>query len=349
MDGDGGNVGGGNAAGNAGAGGDADQSKGMMIRIPYFNGDKSDKISVDQWCGTIDRLQTLNRWTEEQAAGAASENMRGDAYTWRENLQMGTAADVAVLTSWTQMKARFKQRFEKAQTPAQKVAHLIELNQRKEESSMAFYDRVDNVLKRCTKDELAAIDGAATGQEGFIECRTTLTRLMFMRGLQPHIRVWIEAAAQQDNLTMEQIKNQAIRADNATRKGVGPTRQMAGMEEKLDGDAQKGTLEEKKEIMRALQREIAKTEGQGQGQGQQRGGGNSGRGGRGGRGRGGFVPRRLVDTPINQRTWTACYKCNSWGLHIASECKATAEDLANKPQTMPERPVGPATDRFYPN
>jgi hypothetical protein len=66
------------AAGRGGGGGGGimqNNAEKISIRIPIFRGDSQDSITVQQWVDTLTRAQTINNWSEKQAADMALKNL----------------------------------------------------------------------------------------------------------------------------------------------------------------------------------------------------------------------------------------------------------------------------------
>ena len=355
---------------NPGGGGgrdrnDRDRDTRQVVKIPLFYGNGSDRITPNQWVETVDRAQTINGWTQKQAADAACEALRADAEVFRENLLYGEQEEKAKLENWRDLKKAFTDRFQIEDNPIVKSQALHGLKQRQNESAQAFYDRTDNVIKKCLKEALNSLEAGATGQQGFVACRKELTLMMFQCGLLPDVRVWVSAGSKGRRLTLAEAKEAALSADEALKAKRAPTAGRALAAVDADSVAEVGAvntrfnnppaggspIDAKKAEIANLQRELAALQPGGgakakAGAGRGAGGRGGGRGGAaGGAGRG-----RLADKPIHQRDWVLCHRCGQWGQHMASECKLSGDEVGKlKRQTDAEKPSGPAWDSQFPN
>ena len=81
-----------------------------QFKVPLFAGSDKDTVTPEQWVETLDRVATVNRWTDRMTADAANECLRGEAHTWKQNLAWNedTAGN---LLSWLIMKPLFLTRF----------------------------------------------------------------------------------------------------------------------------------------------------------------------------------------------------------------------------------------------
>ena len=333
----------------------------QVVKIPLYYGNGTDKITPNQWVETVDRARTINGWTRKQAADAACEAFRSDAEIFRENLLYGEQEEKDKLDDWTQLKTAFCERFQVEDNPIVKSQALQGLKQKPNETAQAFFDRTDNVIKKCLKDALAALPAAATGPQGFIACRKELTLMLFQCGLLPDVRVWVSAGSKGKKLTLAEAKEAALSADEALKVKARPPgpRALAAVDVDCEiagvatnqpkpGGQATTSLEAKKQEIANLQRELAAL--QPAGAAKPKAGRGAGGGGRGG-GRGGGAGRgRLADKPIQQRDWILCHRCGQWGQHLSIECKIGADEMAKlQRQTDKDKPSGPAWDSQFPN
>jgi hypothetical protein len=128
-------AGGGGGRGGGGGGGGIMQNNGekISIRILIFRGDLQDSITVQQWVDTLTRAKTINNWSEKQAADMALENLRSEAHKWKENLQLGSAAERDALESWAGFFPLLTARFLRTEARADKVKSIRSLVQARRE------------------------------------------------------------------------------------------------------------------------------------------------------------------------------------------------------------------------
>jgi len=312
----------------------------ITFKIDTFWGDAKDSQTPEQWTQTIDRARDVNRWTPATAASAAVESLRGEANTWAENLAWGEATDIAALADWAQLKTLFLKRFKKSQTAGEKVSLIISLKQKGGESTEAFYDRVENTMKRCTRTELEAEDD--DDKQGFKHCRAVMTKLMFMQGLRTEIRLWVEGTSNEEDMTLDNCRTSAIRAEKALKQkqGANPaatTQRMAAMSTGESGDIA--------EELAALRQQVNRG-------GAKKKTANTGRSGANAKpraaGTGFFATQRLL--PMKKREWINCNACLQWGQHFADECKLSADERQSlNRQPRDQKPSGAPRDAQFPN
>lgn len=312
----------------------------ITFKIDTFWGDAKDSQTPEQWAQTIVRAKDVNRWTDLTAASAAVESLRGDANTWAENLAWGTADDKAALLSWDALKVLFLRRFKKLQTPAERIALIISLKQKGGESSEAFYDRVENVMKRCTYLELE--EEHVDNRTGFIHCRALMTKLMFMQGLRTDIRLWVEGTATEDEMTLAACRTAAMRADKALKTKQGPIATTVARVAALETASNDGLAAE----VAALRQQIGRSGNT------NKKATNTGRSGaastRPKPGTGFFATQRLL--PMKKREWINCNGCYQWGQHFADECRLSADEKGSlNKQPRDQKPSGPPRDAQFPN
>jgi hypothetical protein len=167
----------------------------ISIRIPIFRGDSQDLITVQQWVDTLTRAQTINNWSEQQAANMALENLRSEAHKWKENLQWVSATEKAALESWANFFPLLTARFLRTEDRADKVKSIGLLVQARRRELVTYWDWVDNVMKRCTKDKLAALPAALTPAQAYILARDNIAELLFMHGMLPDVKKTVESLA----------------------------------------------------------------------------------------------------------------------------------------------------------
>jgi hypothetical protein len=90
------------------------------------------------------------------------------------------------------------------------------LVQARREELLTYWDRVDNVMKRCTKDKLAALPAALTPAQAYILARDNIAELLFMHGMLPDVRKTVESMAVEET-TLTELKEIEFRADKAMR------------------------------------------------------------------------------------------------------------------------------------
>jgi hypothetical protein len=343
------------------------------VRIALFGGNDKDTMLAEQWCEQVASCREISAWTEKQTAVAAIDCLRADAYTWKQNLLLGTGAEKAALENWTAFKALFLERFMDSKTATQQVKLVMELKQRPGELTKRFYDRVDNALKQVFSVRVEALQGDT--KTGFVEARNAMTTLMFRAGMRQEVRLWVDATLTAAEPTLDQVKKAAMMADSALRAQQGVAGhagggRIAGID--IHGNyaeaasqaqyeigavasfsADSSSFGENKHVkqmkleLAALQSNIDKWN-----PGSSRGGGRGGRGGAG-RGRGGAArppSAGVAQIPIPQRGWIFCWNCSQWGQHMRHECRLSDSEVERLPkQDGKSKPQGNAMDSQFPN
>jgi hypothetical protein len=163
---------------------------------------------------TLTSPQGINKWLEKQAANMALENLRSGGHKWKENLQWGSEAEKAALESWADFFPLLTARLLRTGASADKMKYIGLLVQARREELVTYWDWVDNVMKRCTKDKLAALLAALTPAQAYILARDTIAELLFMHGLLPDVRKTIESLSVEAT-TLTKLKEIGFRADKA--------------------------------------------------------------------------------------------------------------------------------------
>jgi hypothetical protein len=96
------------------------------------------------------------------------------------------------------------------------VKSIGSLVQARRKELVTYWDRVDNVMKRCTKEKLAALPAALTLQQAYILARDNIAELLFMHGMLPDVRKTVESMAVEAT-TLTELKEIGFRADKAMR------------------------------------------------------------------------------------------------------------------------------------
>lgn len=332
----------------------AQERLGPTVKIPLFLGDSKD-MKPAQWCATVDRAKQVSDWSDEQAAAAALDHLRGIACTWKENLEMGSEAERANLLAWPALRAAFLTRWTEEASAQQKVGLFLALQQKENETAETFFDRTDYALKKCTKEEYTAMANA-DAREGFIAGRQAITKLMFLKGLLPGVRVWVEGVLQEADPTLTAVRKAATKADTAIRSKKSPANLPINAILEVPGaagGAGSAPATSRDEEIARLQQQINAMQAGGGGS---RGGGGGRGGGRGRGGRGGAgtqvarESQNVKAVPMRERDWILCYKCNQYGQHFAHECTLTSDDIKKlTKQTPADRPSGRPSDRQFPN
>ena len=326
-----------NAAGGAGgAGGNQGGLGGQPpVKIMLFMGDEKD-VTPNQWTETVQRAQQVAGWTDAQTAAVAIEHLRARANTWRETLAMGTEAERATLTNWPGLRDAFIARFTDTASAQQKVSLFLGLSQKEGEPSDDFFDRTDYAIKKCT---MAEYNQQANGdaRRGFVSCRETVMKLLFMRGLLPSVRAWVEGVIQNENPGIEEIKMAAKRADASLKSRAKGGAAPIGAMTDGSGDGQPDpTTQTQKEIEKLRQQLAAMSAGKQKDKKKQQPGAKK-------------SSADVKNIPMEDRDWILCFRCGQWGQHFAHECGISREDAKKMTrQSQADRPTGKPHDRQFP-
>jgi hypothetical protein len=297
-------------------------------------------LSAHAWVDSVDRAATLNKWDVKVAAQGVADALREGANTWRENLQAGSAADIALLADWAQMKVRFLERFAISRGATQKVGIVSNLKQQRSEGAVDFFDRVENSLKKISVEQLAsqATDGH---KAGFIACRDFFHGLMFVAGLETTTRTWVEAQLETDT-TLKNVVSLAVKAELASRRSNPAGRQLAGIDYEAEGAAGGAAATPSSATEVKMVAELAAMKKMIQ---------SLSASGGGGRKKEETTRRKTTMPPMSARDrWRHCWRCRQWGLHIRDECKLSDSDIVRlEPKDKDSKPQGPAFDTQFPN
>jgi len=324
----------------------ASQEGKVTFRPGKFSGENKDnEPTIEQWCDTIDRAAAVSGWKKEMSAAAAIECLRGEAYRWVDNLKLAEKADRNALSDWDLLKQRLLIRFKKQPSPIQLIDLITNLKQKNNESANSFYDRVENAIKRCMKEELDPLLELENGddgrprfnpqRQGYLIARERQIKLNFLAGLRMDIRIWIEGSVDTENATLDTWKRAAMRADDALKGKLNSTNKFALASMALTQQQ----AQEDNRMVAALQRSRP--------QGAARKATPQPRQ-RAAPGTGFFAAQKKL--PISQREWILCRKCGQWGQHFANECTISAADMGRfSRQTYADKPTGQPRDRQSPN
>ena len=344
------------AAPAAAVGGLAAAEPHVTVRIPLFHGEGKDAITIEQWCDTIDRAAGLNRWLNANTIDAVTESLRGRAGKFRQCLNMGVDDEVAACRDWGRLRPMLITRFTEQRTDSEKVRAWSNLFQGKDDI-LTYYDRVDYVFKVTAKELRATIRHADDGVLSFDKGQNLSKRMVFMQGLNPEVRKWVESAGE-DTATIEQCRDLGLKADRALRNKMTSSNAVHGLQHEVgamtmaDNARQENlqaSIKRDQNELAALSSMAGRSRGGGGGRGRGGGRGGASSGGGGGAARSG-EKRKLADIPVSERDWILCSRCKQFGQHVASECPwSMAEIKKMKPCTWADKPSGPAFDKTMGN
>ena len=301
-----------------------------------FHGNHKDKTTPRAWAEMVDRHITVLNWSNEQTAGAAIEAMREDANIWRQNLaDHGDPEKRALLKDWSKFKVEFLNRFEKHKTRACKVQAISTLKQHQNEACEPYYDRVCHALNMLTAKQMKTYEQGSDELKGFLECKDIFESALFMSGLRPEVRVYVEMELQESTSSAE-IFTKARQTESAmASKSSKQIAAIAAMEKPPDAwaayivdqlkstedlpiAAMKATPKKKKSPARRSATRVIT---------------------------GNTMP------PPGQRTQPVfCNRCKQWGVHYSTECKLSMEEVERmSPQSRDNRPTSVPYDSQYPN
>lgn len=311
-----------------------------LSRLILFHGNNKDKTTPRAWAEMVDRHVTVLNWSNEQTAGAAIEAMREDANIWRQNLaDHGDPDKRSVLKDWSKLKVEFLNRFEKHKTRACKVQALSTLKQHAQEACEPYYDRVCHALNTLTAKQMKTYEQGSDELKGFLECKDLFESALFMSGLRPEVRVYVEMELQ-DTTSSADIFTKARQTETAmASKSNKQLAAITTMEKPPDAWANyimdqirstedhqvavvKAATKKKKPVRRARTKVLPGTGPQG----------------------GTMIPPAQRTRPI------LCNRCLQWGVHYSTECKISMEEVNRMtPQSRDNRPASAPYDPQYPN
>jgi len=301
--------------------------------VPAWS-EKSTDISAELWIGQVERLQTVNKWTDEQTLNACYLSLYGKAATWYE---AANREDKTSLDTLAKFKDKFLERFQKSRTAAESIALVHNLRQTSAESVQDFSDRVVNALYLSTEKEAEAITEEEE-RKGFNNAIAVLIKQHFVSGLLPEIKRQVEAKLSKLN-TKEELLAAAIEIEAAVR----PKHRVENAAMETSAIAK---LTEELAALRTYQKQI----GGGKAKKQKKKANQARQGANPGGARGGPPPSR-EDTKLkvaSRQRWVFCNKCGTWGLHYADECLLTPSQISNMAQEDRNRqPQGKPRDRQF--
>ena len=308
---------------------------------PFYGepGKKDGRATCLDFLESIDRAARQNGWTDMDAAECAYENLQGNAKRWASRLQRSMiAAENAIVTDWRLMRSELAKRFNEVATPAQKVNAISNISQAQGESAKDYYDRIRAAFDFLVREEFT--QQPPVNWQGYMACFENIFKTFYLKGLETRTRT-IVAADLGSDVGLTELVERVEQVDQALqdeKRQTGIPHQIAGIgtsggqKEQNPADEQlKKAIKENKE----LQAKIAAMSGSRQGN----------RDNPSDKKKDG---RKITDTPMKERGWIFCFKCNTWGQHIKPECNVTQEQKANLPkENGKERPTGKAFDRQF--
>ena len=306
-----------------------------LSRLILFHGNGKDKTTPRAWAEMVDRHVTVLNWSNEQTAGAAIEAMREDANIWRQNLaDHGDPDKRALLKDWSKLKVEFLNRFEKHKTRACKVQALSTLKQHQNEACEPYYDRVCHALNTLTAKQMKTYEQGSDQLKGFLECKDLFESALFMSGLRPEVRVYVEmelqentssaeifTKARQTESAMASKSNKQIAALTAMDKPPDTWASYIMDQMRSNNDHQVAAMKasnKKKPVKRSKTRIIPGSAGP-------------------------MLPPAQRSRPI------FCNRCLQWGVHYSTECKISMEEVNRMtPQSRDSRPTSAPYDPQYP-
>ena len=110
------------------------------LELPVFKGDESeDQMTGQDFITRVDFAQKIGEWSNENTARYVCLRLRGKAWAW---ISGAISEEQPWVSTWTQLKKEFTQRWVPSKTVSEKVALRHSLMQKGDETVLDFYDRV---------------------------------------------------------------------------------------------------------------------------------------------------------------------------------------------------------------
>ena len=324
----------GGAAPQAAAPAPAVEAETAVARLPPWKGNGKDQTTIDLWIDQVDRMATQKGWTAQRTAAAVCDALRENAARWMAVIK-SQATKREMLEDWVRLKPAIKKRFTDSLTAVQKQSFVKGLQQASNESVQDFFDRVALGLSKVHENRRDNLAGAELeGQKKGYDASLDITLgTLFVSGLRPDIREYVECNMTDDNTDSESLLELAIKSEASKGKGAkAAALKLAAIDDEYEP---KDEVKDLKEELAALKTRMNTFTA---------GSGSAGRG----RGRG---RQNTPLPPFNERkTWFYCYRCKQHGLHASRECKL-GEEERNKltPQARYPAPTGTPYDTQFPN
>lgn len=307
------------------------------VTVPEFSA-PSEQLSAELWISNLNRQQTAINATDAQMLNAALCALKGTAGRWREGLELSQSRE---LTDFTYFKTQFSKRFGKDRSATDLLALLRDLSQKNSEPVRDFADRINvNLRTLCIALQAKLPDEPDEDRrnirnDGYSAAFNNIRSLFFCSGLRDSLRAKVEPKfAETDDF--HRLIEIACEFERTSKEKLG----IASLGSDSKDQLQKQLEDSKKEIaaLKALT-------GKGRGQKPKNNNGSTQQQGQPGSGEGKI---RYAQKISKLTKWKYCKKCQQWGKHGNTECRANKTSIeALTPMDEEVMPSGPVTDWYF--
>ena len=194
----------------------ANNSNEHRIQIPTFDPDSA-ALSAKAWINLVElgresagrNAQNDYNWSNSVTASTAILLLRGKSADWIANLI--EEKDPAV-TSWTELKKKFQDRFCVKHTLSEKTRLITDLKMTNSESCSDFFDRCKSNLNILYTEEWSepTEENQAADNQARTKSITLHHKLLFTAGLRSDIK---QDVVIQDSTTLDEVKTVAMRVE----------------------------------------------------------------------------------------------------------------------------------------
>jgi hypothetical protein len=309
----------------------------MLSRLQFWYGNSKDRTSIEWWCDALDRIRDQKGWNNDagkkSTASVAVDSLREEAVLLMSITAKGHQA--AAVKDWSLMKPILIKRYSTIKTRTQRAKQFATLTQKSGEPVENFYDRTQMAIIIVQEKPRAAIPVAEVKRlRGYNECADSTQALLFVAGLLPYLKIFVENPIEKDS-TLEQILKWAVKGEQSRGGHKGHSIHAVQVEE------------HKPPRERVWAAEMTEMEPKPKAKPTTRGG----RGGGNSSNRGGVRGDLPPLPPMAQKDkWIYCSCCLQWGKHATRECGYT-KDAARKEFTPMDKSVRPGAaardNHFY--
>ena len=322
--------------------GDAAPRQARQLTVPEFSA-PSEALSAELWLSNLRRQQQAVGAQDEQMLNAALCALKGTAGRWREQLELENADEC---NNFATFKTGFLKRFGKERSARDLLTLLKDLQQRATEPVRDFADRINLNIQTLAKamqtklPDMPNQNNRGHRNDGFLLAFNNMRSIYFCSGLRESLRTKVEPKFAETNDFQRLIEW----ACEFERTGKDKAAIAALQMENPDG--LKKQLEDSRREIAALR--AAAGQGGRKNPGQNNGGGGGQRGNGGGNQGDGQGRVRFAQKIAKVNKWKFCKKCQQWGKHAQSECrapKARYEQL--NPMDAEQMPSGQPVDWYF--
>ena len=171
--------------------GDNEKVCGLYLELSDELEETKDKLEA--WVTRLKKLQSVDKWTDQQTLDAATMALNGPAGEWWSYLQR---MDPTSIDTLQKSLKEFQVQFKETASAVEAVKCISNLSQHANEPGKDFFFRVGNSTYLSCRKALEAVQAdvtLTTAEHGFNACLNHFSRVLFINGLKSGVKPIIEA------------------------------------------------------------------------------------------------------------------------------------------------------------